>query len=130
MNSILKDDTFPKDVQVENIETLTLDRFCEVEGMKNIDFLKIDTEGYDLEILKGAETMLKKQAIDFVQVEAGMNARNTRHVPFADFVQYLASRDYTLFGLYDQHLEWNGDRMLRFCNPVFISRNAASKFRG
>ena len=35
----------------------------------NIDFLKIDTEGYDLRVLKGAESFLRKGRIRFVQFE-------------------------------------------------------------
>ncbi len=35
----------------------------------NIDFLKTDTEGYDLKVLKGAESLLRKRRIRFVQFE-------------------------------------------------------------
>jgi FkbM family methyltransferase len=35
----------------------------------NIDFLKVDAEGYDLKVLKGAESLLRKGRIRFVQFE-------------------------------------------------------------
>lgn len=35
----------------------------------SVDFLKIDTEGYDLKVLKGAESLLRKRRIRFVQFE-------------------------------------------------------------
>jgi FkbM family methyltransferase len=35
----------------------------------NIDFLKIDTEGYDLKVLKGAESLLREGRIRFIQFE-------------------------------------------------------------
>lgn len=35
------------------VETVSLARFCREEGVVRIDFLKVDTEGYDLPVLQG-----------------------------------------------------------------------------
>jgi len=40
-------------VQAETVEVTTLELFVEEQGVKAIDFLKIDTEGFDLPVLKG-----------------------------------------------------------------------------
>lgn len=37
--------------------------------MKEVDFLKIDTEGYDFQVIKGSTDLLKKQAIGLIQFE-------------------------------------------------------------
>jgi hypothetical protein len=41
----------------------TLDAWAMREGVREIDLLKIDVEGYDLPVLKGAAGLLRAQAI-------------------------------------------------------------------
>jgi FkbM family methyltransferase len=107
---------------VEPVALDTLDAFCARESIAHIDLLKIDTEGHDLEVLKGGAGLLARQAVDIIQVEAGMNPRNERHVPMEHFKQYLEPLGYFLFRIYDQVPEWpTGDPNLRRSNLVFIS---------
>src|SRR3954468_16629026 len=40
-------------------------------GLDHIDLLKIDAEGYDLHVLRGAQRLLKEQRIDVIQFEYG-----------------------------------------------------------
>jgi FkbM family methyltransferase len=51
------------------IQCTTLDRFCSEAGIDALDVLKIDTEGFELEVLHGASRMLQSRAIKFVFVE-------------------------------------------------------------
>jgi FkbM family methyltransferase len=55
----------------ERIEVRTLDRFCESEGVERIDFLKLDVEGHELAVLRGARNMLDCGAISVIQFEFG-----------------------------------------------------------
>lgn len=67
--------------------------------------------------------MLNEQRIDFVEVEAGMNAGNKRHVPFETLKEYLESKNYLLFGIYEQVHEWpTNEPHLRRTNAVYLSR--------
>jgi FkbM family methyltransferase len=47
----------------------TLDAFCAAEGVDSIDLLKIDTEGHDLSVLRGAAEMLAAGRVGFVLTE-------------------------------------------------------------
>lgn len=54
----------------ERVQLITLDSFLEMQGIdRKISMLKVDTEGYDLEVLKGARGMLAAGRIDCVQFE-------------------------------------------------------------
>ena len=55
----------------EEISLTTIDEFCLQEGITHIHFLKMDVEGHELSCLKGASTMIKNGAIDFIQFEFG-----------------------------------------------------------
>ncbi len=87
----------------------------------HVDFLKIDTEGHDLEVLRGFLPMIDR--IDLIQVEAGMNAYNRTHVPFAKLDAFLQRQGFLLMHLFEQKMEWKrgGRPVLRRCNPVYIS---------
>lgn len=112
----------PAQENLEVIEIDTVDNICTRSHLETISYLKIDTEGYDLEVLKGAEQMLQAGRIDLVEVEAGMHPGNPRHVPFEQLKQFLESYDYRLFGIYEQYHEWlTREPHLRRINSVFIS---------
>ena len=49
--------------QEHNVDVITFDDFCKKYKIKSIDLLKIDTEGYEYYILKGAIKNLKKVKI-------------------------------------------------------------------
>ncbi|MDO8525816.1 MAG: FkbM family methyltransferase [Candidatus Omnitrophota bacterium] len=55
----------------EEIEVRTLDDFCKENGISRINLLKIDTEGGEIDVLKGSVTMLDSGSIDIIQFEFG-----------------------------------------------------------
>lgn len=112
-----------RSIRTEQVEILTIEEFCKVKGIGHIGYLKIDVEGGDLDVLKGTENMLIAQKIDFVEVEAGMNPQNERHVPFGVLKTYLEGKGYFIFGIYEQINEWpTKEAHLRRVNAVFISQ--------
>jgi FkbM family methyltransferase len=51
------------DATVIRVKTDTLDSFCSEHGISTINFLKIDTEGAELNVLEGATNLLATNAI-------------------------------------------------------------------
>lgn len=108
------------DGPVETVRVTTIDDFTADNGIEHIDFLKVDTEGFDLEVIAGAERCLGTGAVSFVQVEAGMTPHAETLVPYDDLRDHLSRHGYVLFGIYVQVPEWTGEARLRFANPVFV----------
>ena len=48
------------------VKTQTLDNFCLEKKISNIDVLKIDTEGNELNVLKGAKRLLSENKINLI----------------------------------------------------------------
>jgi FkbM family methyltransferase len=116
-------------IEVVNLETL--DHFCVGKKIARINYLKIDAEGADLDVLKGAKSLLNRQRVDLVEVEAGMNRRNKRHVRFEVLKAFLEGKGYFLFGIYQQVSEWiTQEPNLRRANLVFISQNQIDANKG
>lgn len=112
--------------KTETVRVRTLEDFCRDAGITRIDFLKIDTEGFDLEVLKGAGPWLGEQRIPLVLVEVSMNRTNTFHAAFDEVKRFMDERDYHIFGLYEQTHEWRTNRpLLRRANVLFVSGQMA-----
>ncbi|MCB8759381.1 FkbM family methyltransferase [Planktothrix agardhii 1029] len=56
-------------VRTEILEAITLDSFCEENNIQSIDYLKIDVEGAESDVLLGATDLLRNQSIRFIQFE-------------------------------------------------------------
>jgi FkbM family methyltransferase len=70
----------------ETVQVRRLDSFCHETGINQIDLLKIDVEGSELAVLRGAGGMLGT-AIDAIQFEFGTTIE--ARVFFKDFFQLL-----------------------------------------
>jgi FkbM family methyltransferase len=69
----------------------TIDSFCLHENVDHIGLLKIDTEGFDLFVLRGAQRMLSEHRVDFVYVEFNdlypkQDATGGALLPIADYL--------------------------------------------
>lgn len=130
VNSLLErvDAEVIADACIEEIEVDTLDDFCARHKITGIDFLKIDTEGFDLNVLLGAQGLLDGKCVSFVQVEAGISPKNEVHVPFGVLKEHLESKGFFLFGVYNQTPEWSGEPLMSFCNAVFISSHVIEAY--
>ena len=83
-------------VSVRSLDSLRADP--EVRTPRFIDFLKIDTQGSELDILKGAERTLQRQVVAIeVEVEFAPLYRNQPF--FRDIDAWLHSRGFSLFKL-------------------------------
>jgi FkbM family methyltransferase len=79
-----------------DFQLTTLDLFCEREAVRGIDFLKIDTEGNEFEVLKGAGKLLSTHKIKIIQFEFGECDVFSR-VFLRDFYAILS--DYNIYRL-------------------------------
>jgi FkbM family methyltransferase len=79
-----------------SIDLRTLDSVVAELGIGFASFMKIDVEGHELRVLKGAESTIRDGKIDFVQFEFGHAAKVSR-VFLYDFVSFFSLYNYRLF---------------------------------
>lgn len=90
------EERFKLDVRIEMIPSTTLDAYCELKGIHHIDFLKIDTEGGEYDVLKGSRALLENQAIDCIQFEYGGCFMDS-NITLKEVFDYLTSFGYRVF---------------------------------
>jgi FkbM family methyltransferase len=67
-NSLRNTNPYPLGV-TETVQVKTVDTFLAEECISNIDLLKIETEGYEIEVLKGATNFLRATKNCYIYVE-------------------------------------------------------------
>lgn len=77
--------------QIEKVEIRTVDDFCSENDIRHIHLLKLDVEGHEIKVLKGASNMINSGKIDFIQFEFGGTDIDSR-VFFQDFYYLLKDR--------------------------------------
>lgn len=90
--------------EVETVTIETVDHFCASNGIAVIDFLKIDTEGHEFAVLKGAAEFLKNHQIKMIQFEYGGTYIDSR-VILKDVYGYLKQFGYEIYKIFPNHLE-------------------------
>ncbi len=83
------------EVKSEQIETVTLDSFCEKNNIESIDYLKLDIEGYEIFALEGAQSMLANNKIAYIQIEIGAASLATKCMLFD--IYNMLSIDYKFY---------------------------------
>jgi FkbM family methyltransferase len=85
------------------VSVSTLDRYTEQHGIDHIDLVKIDAEGFDLNVLEGAGRLLDGQKIDIFLFEYADGWINNRRF-LKEAVDYLAKKPYQLYRLFNGFL--------------------------
>ena len=97
----------------------TLDAFFERSGLSHIDILKMDIQGGELAALYGAEKLLAAQTIGLIMTEVMFIPHYEGGAMFHEIHQFLLSKGYSLFGIYDIHYAENGQ--IRFADAIYVS---------
>ena len=114
------DSTYQKEIK-------TIDNYCEQNNIKKIDFLKIDTQGYEENVINGANKMIKNNLIDVIQLELIFSSVYQKNINIYDIEKILIPNGYKLFGtshygnlLTDQN--WQ-------CDFIYVSNSIYEKIK-
>lgn len=83
----------------------TVDQYCSDQGIDRINFLKVDTEGNELEVLLGAKHLLKKGKIDYIQFEYGGTFLDAK-ITLKEVFDALQNYRYSIFKIFPNRLEY------------------------
>ncbi len=98
------------------VQMETVDAYCAREGVGRIDWLKIDAQGYDLQVLKGARRMLSEGRIAVVTLEVNFIQMYEGEGSFCDILHYMEPLGCRLVDRYDANYL---DNRLSCCDLLF-----------
>ncbi|MEX1190559.1 MAG: FkbM family methyltransferase [Brumimicrobium sp.] len=112
--------------KTEVIDVRTIDVFVKENGIDIIDFLKIDTEGYEEKVLRGAEKTISSGKIKMIYLEVGFSYKNKNNSNFLSLYKTLEEFGYSFFGLYEiSQVGFSSN--LHYGNVLFIHSSVISK---
>lgn len=92
------------------VEIRTLDDECRRLGLDSIDLLKLDVQGYELEVLRGASGLLNRRKIRLVYTETYFKPQYHNQPLFWEIGSYLSGFGFSLVDFYD--LYYNEEQVL------------------
>jgi FkbM family methyltransferase len=109
--------------ETEIVTVETIDNFCHNHMLDRIDLLKIDVQGWELEVLRGANTMLSRNAIWFVIAEVGFRRSDTDMQQFAELNDFMQASKFDFCGLYDTYRYGPAKQFVGFSNALYVNTN-------
>lgn len=104
--------------QIE-IETNTIDNYCKQNNIQEIDILKIDVQGFEIEVLKGSLQLLATGKIKIIYTESYFVQQYINQPLFYEIAALLMQYDFILQDIYDPYYSVKN---ILWCDAMFISK--------
>jgi hypothetical protein len=125
LNSVVADSPFVSRFEVPgtyiSVNLVRLDDFCSRNGIDSIHTIKVDTEGFDLEVLKGATRMLELGQVKFIYIEFNdlFEIRNAAGGSLIEVGEFLRKWGYRFVASYTDYVE-PLEEFFVSCNALFV----------
>ena len=100
-----------------NVKTTTIDFYCKNNNIKNIDLLKIDVQGSELDVLKGAEKTLKDEMVKLIFTEISIAPNYKEQTDLDALINYLKKYNFKIFNFFK--MKHNNGRLIE-CDMLFF----------
>lgn len=104
------------------IHTTTVDDYCSSNGIAEIDFMKIDVEGFEPKILQGAVKMLERKAIRVVYTEVIEAALENAGFTADELVLFMEKFEYYPYS-YSSATGFRQLSLKSICDNIELNRN-------
>jgi len=101
------------------VEVTTIDDYCAARAIERIDVLKSDTQGFDLDVVKGAQQMIDRRAVQLIFIEITFSDMYKGSPRFDEIYAFLMSRRFALVSFYDFY--YQGGRA-GWTDALFVAR--------
>ena len=85
------------------VHSITIDEFCKDNRIENVGIIKIDTDGHELDVLKGAKETINKNKPGII-FEVGIYLLEERSISFIDFINFFTDLNYKIFTLKNREI--------------------------
>lgn len=89
-------------VIIKTISGITLKNFCTINKIKKIDLLKVDVEGAEIDVFKGAKNLLLERRIKNIIFEISPQMLKWFNRKPDDVIKYLRNFGYRIYRITDQ----------------------------
>lgn len=100
----------------ESVDFITIDDYVEKAGLARVDFIKIDVDGYEAKVIRGAMKTLRVHG-PILLLELGSYTLASVGDKLEDLVNYIYDQSYKIFSENNMHLFANSQEVLKAVPP-------------
>jgi FkbM family methyltransferase len=101
------------------VDVKTIDQFCRDEHIEHIDILKSDTQGFELEVFRGAEDTIRSKKIGLIYFEIIFSDMYKDLPSFTAIYDFLKSRDFLFVSMYQFYYQ---RQLAGWTDAVFVEK--------
>jgi len=122
MSSLLKETnlTWGEVINIRKVPVKTINGFVAEHKIRNVDILKTDTQGFDLEVFKGASDLFRQNRVHLVYFEFTFMHLYEGLPSFSSMMAFMEENGFSLKGIYDPHYRGG---MLGWADFLFVNKN-------
>lgn len=112
-------------VSTSTVRVQTVDGYCESGGIGVVDLLKMDVQGFEIEVLGGAHTLLAQSRVCLIYCEVAFQGIYEGQPLFEDVYREVTKHGFRLVDLYG-HVRARF-HAINWCDALFVEPKALSK---
>lgn len=98
-------------MQKRKVRTTDLRKYCEENNVNEIDFIKIDVEGAEVDVINGCESLLESKSIKYIQIEYSPHYKLNNY-KFIDIIKFVNAYGYQVFSTEVEGMEMTVDNFV------------------
>lgn len=101
------------------VPTLALDQYCANSNVDVIHLLKTDTQGHEIDVLKGFQKTLKEHKVFLIFIEMNFQSQYENEAHYLTIWNRLVDQGFELFRLY--HARYDSEGKILWADALFVS---------
>lgn len=81
------------------VDSITIDQFCEENKIRDIDWMKVDVQGFELFVFEGMKEMLQNKKVKNILFEFEEWAEDQAGIPRRAAINFIMKYDYELYSI-------------------------------
>ncbi|MEI7873600.1 MAG: FkbM family methyltransferase [Alphaproteobacteria bacterium] len=130
LNTLMPRDTQGVCGATQMTEVATIDDIVAAEDISHLDLLKIDVQGWEMEVLRGAGKLIAEHNLIFIYTEVAFRSDATEMQQFGELHDHLERNGFALCGFYEGMKFGPRKEFLGFSNALYIHPAARLKWTG
>lgn len=126
LNTLVPADDADGDTQATEVSTV--DEVVAKHGISHLDVLKLDVQGWEMEVVRGASRLIADHNLIFVLAEMTFRSDQKEMQQFTELHDHLEAQGFVLSGMYEPLRYGPRKEFILFANVLYLHPRARSKW--
>ena len=114
--------------RTQTTEVSTVDEIVARHGIGHLDLLKLDVQGWEMEVVRGANRLIADHNLIFVLAEMTFRSDQNEMQQFTELHDHLEARGFALSGMYEPLRYGPRREFILFANMLYLHPQARLKW--